>query len=289
MEVVFKNYDFFMPACAVVKVLAPNSLSEREIHCHQAACEASEVVVRYYADISIGNDRALVIERCHIGSLYHHLCSVRKGVHQLTPKDKIEMCERLAKGLSELHRAKIAHRDIKPENILINSKGQPVYSDFGESKIVTNSEPLSTIVGTVTYLDPKILSEHYEGHRKTEYNPFALDVWCLGHVFCDILAGQVLRDFPSKQLTQRELDTKIKGLLRNTDAPLSAVEIALRMLKYNEFERLKAEDVQDLFSQMTLPSDALRLATSSLFRLSADEAEHLMEDEGACQPELTLS
>jgi serine/threonine protein kinase len=283
MEVLFRNYDFDLPACAVVKLLIPGSQSEREIVCHRDACEASEVVVRYYADHSIGSDRALIIERCHKGSLYAHLSSVQEG---LSPKDKIEMCQRLAKGLSELHRAKIAHRDIKPENILINSKDQLVYSDFGESKVVTNSEPIGTIVGTVNYLDPRILNEYYDNHRRSEYNPFALDIWCLGHVFCDILAGQNLQDFPSRQLTQQQLDTKIRGLL--TDAPLKAVEITLKMLKYNEFERLKAEEVEDMFSQITIPSDVLRCPTSSLFSLSPNEAAHLMGDEGACQPELTL-
>lgn len=64
--------------------------------------------------------------------------------------------KQLVNGLEYLHGVKnIIHRDIKPANILINSKGNLKYSDFGESKYYDLKS--NSIKGTVLYMAPEII------------------------------------------------------------------------------------------------------------------------------------
>jgi len=41
---------------------------------------------------------------------------------------------KLMQSLSVLHNSNIIHQDIKPQNIMINSKGEYVFIDYGISK-----------------------------------------------------------------------------------------------------------------------------------------------------------
>lgn len=66
--------------------------------------------------------------------------SYKKDVHNyiknnsnISIKNKLKMCYKIAKGLCFLHSKRILHRDFKPQNIVIDANFSPKIIDFGSS------------------------------------------------------------------------------------------------------------------------------------------------------------
>jgi serine/threonine protein kinase len=93
----------------------------------------------------------------------------------------LELCD----ALSRSHHVNIIHRDIKPENILMDQDGTPRLADFGVARLSegTRMTRSGTQVGTPYYMAP----EAWEGKLLTAQ----ADIWSLGVVFFEMLAGQV--------------------------------------------------------------------------------------------------
>jgi hypothetical protein len=63
------------------------------------------------------------------------------GFHRKTPENRrklLRILRELATILKECHARGVFHCDIKPENILMDDNGNPVFADFGISKILLN-------------------------------------------------------------------------------------------------------------------------------------------------------
>lgn len=76
----------------------------------------------------------------------------------------------------------VVYRDLKPENCLLDSDGHLVLTDFGLSKVATDSDAsCRTFLGTPEFMAPEVL----EG---SEYD-YAVDWWSLGAVLYDMLTG----------------------------------------------------------------------------------------------------
>ncbi|VVT55439.1 uncharacterized protein SAPINGB_P004597 [Magnusiomyces paraingens] len=76
----------------------------------------------------------------------------------------------------------VVYRDLKPENCLLDKEGHLVLTDFGLSKVATDSDSsCKTILGTPEYMAPEIL-------QGEEYD-YAVDWWSLGAVAYDLLTG----------------------------------------------------------------------------------------------------
>ncbi len=82
----------------------------------------------------------------------------------------------ILEGLSHLHAKGVVHRDLKSENFLVEKKPlfKVVITDFGLSKVVTNTTLLTTFCGTLKYIAPEVFPGDSKGH-----GPLA-DVWSLG-------------------------------------------------------------------------------------------------------------
>ncbi|KAJ3476811.1 hypothetical protein NLI96_g10904 [Meripilus lineatus] len=90
--------------------------------------------------------------------------------------DAVEFC----------HDQGIFHRDLKPDNIFVDAAGDTVFlGDFG---LATDNEISNNFrCGSSYYMSPECIGEEY-GHRP--YNTQYADVWALGVILTNIIAGR---------------------------------------------------------------------------------------------------
>jgi serine/threonine protein kinase len=113
-------------------------------------------------------------------------------------------------GIHYMHSASVFHRDLKPSNILINEKCELRICDFGLARASYESGPDTTrfwtdYVATRWYRAPELIMEDHSTYST------AIDMWSVGCIFAEILAGgKVLFQGNSKR-HMFELITDILG------------------------------------------------------------------------------
>jgi serine/threonine-protein kinase len=85
----------------------------------------------------------IVMEYIEGKSLEQKLADSREG--KLKETEVIDIMQKLALGLHEIHKNKVIHRNIKPSNVMVTSNGQVKILDFGISYQVTKS--MTELVG----------------------------------------------------------------------------------------------------------------------------------------------
>ncbi|HUJ83762.1 MAG TPA: serine/threonine-protein kinase, partial [Candidatus Acidoferrales bacterium] len=107
---------------------------------------------------------------------------IRRG--PLPVRDAVDIAIQMAKGLEAAHARNIVHRDVKPSNVLITQHGLAKIVDFGLARVVTSPTMTQTggTSGTVGYMSPE----------QSLGKPIDLrtDIWALGVVLAEMLAGQ---------------------------------------------------------------------------------------------------
>jgi serine/threonine-protein kinase len=104
------------------------------------------------------------------------------------PREAVVLLLKVARAVQAAHEQGVIHRDLKPGNILMDERGEPQVVDFGLAKVVGDRGLDATLpgqrVGTPAYMSP----EQARGHT-WEMSP-ASDVWALGIILFELLAGQ---------------------------------------------------------------------------------------------------
>jgi tetratricopeptide (TPR) repeat protein len=106
----------------------------------------------------------------------------------------------VARGMAEAHRHGIVHRDLKPGNILLDSKGEPVVTDFGlalraappqrpaDPAATVDHDPRLTqsgvLMGTPAYMPPE------QARGDLDRIGPASDVYALGAILYELLTGR---------------------------------------------------------------------------------------------------
>ncbi|SDU81375.1 serine/threonine protein kinase [Arcanobacterium phocae] len=106
----------------------------------------------------------------------------------------LEIVRQVLQALATAHHADVVHRDVKPENILLDQPldttavlSQPSIhaqvADFGLARAASSSTQTSTVLGTVAYLAPELIS------ARTAYP--ATDIYATGIMLYELIAGHL--------------------------------------------------------------------------------------------------
>jgi len=93
-----------------------------------------------------------------------------------------QVSKALLSALAQAHASGIVHRDLKPENIILADDGRIKVADFGLARELSNDTDTGSLVGTVAYLAPEVLSR-----GKTET---ASDIYSFGIMLYEMLTGE---------------------------------------------------------------------------------------------------
>jgi serine/threonine protein kinase/formylglycine-generating enzyme required for sulfatase activity/cephalosporin-C deacetylase-like acetyl esterase len=140
---------------------------------------------------------------------YYEGVTLKQRIQQgpLVVNEAVAVASQIAAGLAHAHGRGIVHRDIKPGNILVNREGAVRIIDFGLAKFrgMATGASGDPIMGTVSYLSP----EQARGEEVDQRT----DLWSLGAVFYEMLAGQAPFRGPHPGAT-------IQNILAGQPAPL---------------------------------------------------------------------
>jgi serine/threonine-protein kinase len=167
---------------------------------------------------------------------------------QLSVDDALRFGREVAEALDYAHRHGVVHRDIKPENIMI-SGGHALVADFGIARTLQGDAALTgtgVVIGTPAYMSPEQASNDRPADARS-------DVYSLGCVMYEILAGEAPFSGPTAQVVLSRVLTETPRPLRNVRHSLSPATEAM------------------IFKAMArVPAD--RFATAEEFRAELDRA-----------------
>lgn len=104
----------------------------------------------------------------------------------------LDLFEAMLSGLAAAHRAGILHRDLKPENVLLANDGRIKLGDFGLARDIDNHTSTGSLVGTVAYLSPELVTRGVADARS--------DVYAAGIMLFEMLTGR--QPFQGEQAVQ---------------------------------------------------------------------------------------
>ena len=121
----------------------------------------------------------------------------------------------MAAGLGAAHDRGIVHRDVKPSNVMLLHDGRVKILDFGIAKVkgltVTGT---GEQIGTLAYMSPEQVSGEGVDHRA--------DVWALGAVLYEMLAGRVAgaRSYVPASELRDDIPSELEDLIAMATARL---------------------------------------------------------------------
>ncbi|MBL9126286.1 MAG: protein kinase, partial [Verrucomicrobiales bacterium] len=142
----------------------------------------------------------------HDGALFLAMQYVEGGdlaallaARRLSARASATLLAKVARAVHHAHQNQVVHRDLKPANILVDESLEPYLTDFGVAKRLDDEATLTRVgdvVGTLRYMAP----EQAAGHERITT---AADVWGLGAILFEMLAGEPLWDGDPRSVARR--------------------------------------------------------------------------------------
>ncbi|MGQ1837113.1 Stk1 family PASTA domain-containing Ser/Thr kinase [Kocuria turfanensis] len=182
---VYRAVDTRLERTVAVKLMHPHlaedpAAADRFVREARAAARLSHPHVVSVLDQGHAADGVPYLVMEHVeGSTLRDLLR-RRGA--LTAREALEVMEAALDGLAAAHRAGLVHRDVKPENVLIAAGGRVTVADFGLTRAVDQHTVSGTVLGTVGYASPELVTGQRVDTRA--------DVYSAGIVLFELLCGR---------------------------------------------------------------------------------------------------
>ncbi|MBB5597905.1 protein kinase domain-containing protein [Neomicrococcus lactis] len=129
-------------------------------------------------DQGVDGDTAYLVMEYLKGKTLRHVLE-QQG--RLTPRQALKVLEEILDGLAAAHSAGLVHRDMKPENVLLTETGRVKVADFGLARAASNHTQSGTLVGTVAYVSPELVTGGKADKRS--------DLYAIGIMLFEMLTG----------------------------------------------------------------------------------------------------
>jgi tetratricopeptide (TPR) repeat protein/class 3 adenylate cyclase len=194
MGIVYRARDERLDRDVALKFLAPHlsaddAAKKRFLVEARAAASLEHPNICTVHEIGEAHDGQLyIVMACYDGETLDR----RIASGPLAVDEAIRIALEVARGLAKAHERRIVHRDVKPSNIMITSDGLVKILDFGIAKLTDPSvaQP-GGVIGTLAYMSPEQAFGEAVDARA--------DLWALGVVFHEMLAGHRPFGGPDKQ------------------------------------------------------------------------------------------
>ncbi len=121
-------------------------------------------------------------------------------------REKIALVATICDAVQHAHQRRVIHRDLKPANILVDKAGHAKILDFGVARLADadtaqDAQPTRAgqLVGTLPYMSPEqVAGDPDEIDART-------DVWALGVILYELLAGRLPIEMGDKSVPQMAL------------------------------------------------------------------------------------
>lgn len=194
--------------------LADDSLVRRFLDERQILAELSHPNIATLLDGGMTDDGLPYIVLEHIDGLP---IDGHCNQNELSSQERVRLMATVCRAVDFAHRQLVVHRDLKPSNILVRPDGVPKLVDFGIAKLLDPAAGVSDNTRRAPLTPRYAAPEQRRGAAIT----VAVDVWALGMVLAELLAGPAsdpadgFGDQGSRWRARLNADPALRGDLAN--------------------------------------------------------------------------
>jgi serine/threonine protein kinase/tetratricopeptide (TPR) repeat protein len=193
--------------------------------------------------------------------------SQAREIFRSDPHKSVSLMMKVAFAVDYAHGRGVLHRDLKPSNILLDSRWEPMVSDFGLAKWLQESTDITrtlTVFGTPGYIAPE------QAARPAMRVTPAADIYNLGAMLFELLGGRspFVGDHALAVLQQavEQRAPPLRSIARHLDRDLET--ICARCLEREPSARYSsagalAHDLQNWLEQRPIDARPVSIAVSS--------------------------
>ncbi len=184
MATVYTALDQRLDRLVAVKIMHPHLVTDEQfvrrfVHEARAAARLSHPNVVQVFDQGRDGDLLYLAMEYLPGLTLRELLTDRGA---LGAQESLDIIRPVLDALAAAHRAHLVHRDVKPENVILTEEGRVKVADFGLARAVTAATTTGTLIGTVAYLAPELVTGEASDARG--------DVYAAGVMFFEMLTGR---------------------------------------------------------------------------------------------------